>query len=302
MKAKVFTTLLILITSLHSFSQKNMISFSDDNDEWLKTDKYYTNGTFINYNWKSSPTTETSLSINQIMMTPNKISRTYYNPNDYRYGCALYLGVNTLLFNSTKKINLNVGVSIGVRGPNALGKQTQTVMHKIFDGDKPNGWGTQLESLPIFNLNMSFDKGFINTKVFDASTITSLYFGTLKQSAHESLLFRLGLLTPNYSGSIKKYSSNKVKLFIFAKPSIEYVLQNYMLSGLESKKMLQPDIEPIVWSYEYGVTLVVKRLSLSFSKIYTSKMIKNMGYYAMFGFEPIDPSHKYCNVTINYTF
>lgn len=89
-----------------------------------------------------------SFDLSQLIFTPRNTQISVPDPQDRPY--AGYLRVSgALIHDSDTQRNL-LGVSLGVIGPSALGRQVQNGFHSII-GDRPNkGWHYQLQNEPAF--------------------------------------------------------------------------------------------------------------------------------------------------------
>jgi hypothetical protein len=87
-------------------------------------------------------------SLGQNLYTPSEISQSTQDPDDRPWAAHLYLSMG--LVTATDDHLDELEVSAGVVGPWALGKQTQTFVHKYItpDSPTPKGWSNQLNNEP----------------------------------------------------------------------------------------------------------------------------------------------------------
>ena len=75
-------------------------------------------------------------SLAQLMVTPEDISTTEYQPNDYRYAGSLFVTRSFHSYNPIKKFSYQSELLVGIRGPHALARQTQTAIHALINADR----------------------------------------------------------------------------------------------------------------------------------------------------------------------
>lgn len=146
---------------------KNYISISIENDNLGGgTDQFYTSGVRLSYfnvntqvpdimeeiddhipTFDINDTTSTTYSIGQNIFTPQNISIRANQDNDRPWAAFLYgsVGLTTLEDNHIDEL----GLTVGLIGPEALGEQTQKLVHRhLTDSPMPKGWKNQLDFEP----------------------------------------------------------------------------------------------------------------------------------------------------------
>ena len=177
----------------------------------------------------------------QTIFTPNDISDPYFQRYDYFYSGALYIIRSLYSYNPVRHYSFQTEFQLGVRGPAALGKQAQTLLHRMIHYTIPMGWDNQLKNAPVINLNITFEKQVapvaMNVEVIASGTV---YFGTLRNGLTFSPQVRLGLMTPYFNGYISQFSGplahtsrkkNSVQAYIIIKPEMQLVFSNALLKG-----------------------------------------------------------------------
>lgn len=148
-------------------SDHNYLSFSFENDAiGGGTDEQYTSGVRLTYFDVETPmppvidqmaetvptfdineTTSTFFTIGQSIFTPENISIRQNQDNDRPWAAWLYgsIGMATVTDNHLDELEFTAGIV----GPEALGEQTQKLIHKhVTDSAIPKGWKNQLEFEP----------------------------------------------------------------------------------------------------------------------------------------------------------
>lgn len=87
------------------------------------------------------PAALTRFSLSQILVTPRDITRKEPDPLDAPYVGALWLGAGQVSVDDNVADML--GVRLGVIGPAAGGRRSQTLIHRLIGSDRPEGWDSQ---------------------------------------------------------------------------------------------------------------------------------------------------------------
>ncbi|MEM7679544.1 MAG: lipid A deacylase LpxR family protein [Pseudomonadota bacterium] len=151
---------------VRSDKKRNVINLSVENDLFGGgTDRYYTSG--VRLSWLNTDIetpqilksvsdrtpfferNETSVAVYSIghnLYTPEDITIEANQDNDRPWAAWLYAsaGITTLQGNHVDEFE----ATIGVVGPEALGKPIQRFVHSTFTGDDPRGWKNQLDFEP----------------------------------------------------------------------------------------------------------------------------------------------------------
>lgn len=91
-----------------------------------------------------------AISLGQNMYTPEDITTTEFQPDDRPYAGWSYLGLG-LHAKTTRRLD-TLELSLGMVGPASLAEDTQKLVHRIIDAQRPNGWKHQLANEPAINL------------------------------------------------------------------------------------------------------------------------------------------------------
>lgn len=157
----------IINERIKNAEDNNYLSLSHENDLiGGGTDENYTSGVRISYfnthasvppviddiaklipTFNLSSTTGTFFSFGQNLYTPKNIKINQLQKNDRPYAAWLYgsVGLATVTKNHIDEMEF----TLGIIGPQALGKQTQTFIHKnISNSPIPQGWKNQLKLEP----------------------------------------------------------------------------------------------------------------------------------------------------------
>lgn len=92
--------------------------------------------------------------LGQQIFTPADKSLTLPDPSDRPYAAWLYTGVNLLQDVDSRRLD-DLQATLGLVGPDALGRQVQNSVHKLFGFGKANGWSHQLRDEPAVTIGYS---------------------------------------------------------------------------------------------------------------------------------------------------
>jgi lipid A 3-O-deacylase len=223
------------------------------------TDDAYTNGTRIDYfympvhpsRWfidKHMPKAGDS-SVNvygwgimQLMFTPNDISDAGYQPNDYPWSGGLIATHTLYSYNPVKKYDFQTELVLGVMGPAALARQTQTLVHRMIHYTKPMGWKHQFRNDLLLNVDLTAEKHLAAWgSAVEVIGGGQLFAGTMLNGISLYPLIRIGHLTPYFRGYLSQYSSpgasgtvrraRKWQAYCVVKPEGQLILTNALLEG-----------------------------------------------------------------------
>ena len=314
--------LTMMLTPLLSLAQdeaparNSMLRISEDNDfiniVGNSTDKAYTNGTTIDYFYSrqnkprsffnrfypkagSNSNNIYSWGISEIMFTPNNLHDTMYQPADYPYSTAIFITHGLYSYNASTKINFHTEIVAGVRGPAALGRQTQTFIHRLLNFQTPLGWDNQLRNKVILNFNFAAEKQLLDLRgKMDIIAGAKLEAGNFTNAITFYLVIRVGKMLPYFNGLIQQFTGgwNKskpksVQLYLLFKPGVTFYAGNGMLQAnnqsfrTEGKNEKLPGIEHTVWFFNGGAVLSFKRMGISFNQNFTSALLQQLYAHAI---------------------
>ena len=196
--------------------------------------------------YKFNETTSTYYTVGQNIYTPRDISLSVLQPEDRPWAGLLYgtMGLNTI----TKNHVDDIALTLGVVGPAALGKETQTLVHEARGISSPQGWEHQLKNEPGFVLSMrrrwptQFEQD-IGSSYFSAGPSVNFSLGNIYTHLGAGLNWRLTpegsvwqdapiTVDPNMPGSgIFLTEDNKLGWMLFGGIEGRLVGRNIFLDG-----------------------------------------------------------------------
>jgi len=279
------------------------------------TDEAYTNGTrfdlFYTKNHPSSFVVDRKLphagdssinvfgwSLMQVMFTPQDITKTTFQPDDYAYAGGLFVTHSLYSYNPVKKYSYQTELLLGVMGPMALAGQAQTFVHHLIHYKKPMGWDNQLGDDPLININFTAEKQFASyQKWIEVIGGGQVFYGTAMNGVAVYPMVRIGIMHPYFNGYLSQYGTAKqkgehkghrVQAYIIVKPEAQVTFTNALLEGglfsdnthdISGKEVVTKPangLRTIVYSANYGAVVALGNFSMSFIQNSSSPWIKGV--------------------------
>jgi hypothetical protein len=294
-----------------------------ENDLWGNgTDRHYTHGTRFSY--LSSEATpvwlekasayvplfnqhghlRTSYAVGQSIFTPEDISRKDLVEDDRPYAGWLYGAVGLISDHRLRDGNLqskrldSLELNIGVVGPDAFAKETQTEVHKIVGSPKPEGWDHQLHN--ELGIMLIYDRQWqaqYNSKIWglgiDLSPHVGGSLGNVMTSVNCGLTLRVGRdlpsdygppsIRPSLPGSGFFRPTSDFGWYLFAGVEGRYVAHSIFLDGNTFRDSHSVDREPLVGDIQAGLVLTWGNTRLSFTNILRSDEFEGQSSPTEFG-------------------
>lgn len=299
-----------------------LLRIYEDNDFiniYLKgTDNAYTNGTRIDlfYTKKKKPhffvdrilpkAGDSSINvygwgITQLMYTPNNIATSDYQPYDYPYAGALFATHSLYSYNAAKKFDMQTEIELGVSGPDAFTRQTQTLVHHLIHYQEPMGWGHQSKNTLIINVNFTAEKKLADYEGWlELIAGAQVSAGTMYNALSMYPELRIGKMSPYFHGYISQYSKsrkgrNKFQGYLFAKSQPLFVLSNELLQAKAAETVSKinknadapdesgkpyHDINRVVYYLSYGAVVTSGHFSISFTQTSDNALLKDLYSHA----------------------
>lgn len=222
---------IIFLDAIHAgadvIEQGPVLSLTEENDLFVKTDRHYTQGIRLAYLapdqfFPFGPTNFYSklpplgleesvgkfgFSIGQNIYTPSDILSPAPQPSDRPYAGWLYVGA-ILQRRGVSLADLptmeELDVELGMIGPWSLAKDAQIWVHQIRSFDIPRGWGFQLKNEP--GLRIKYQRSIrlpvFGSKIFAGEFLphAGFSFGNVETSFRVGGLFRMGFYLPDDYG------------------------------------------------------------------------------------------------------
>lgn len=255
------------------FGQVEFLSFISQNDLYqpaptLKSDKDFTNGLSITYGGGvlkkmggsligielRQSSQEYSLGLAQEMFTPEDIQNPEVDSTDRPYSGLLYLAFTANSNQLLKGRKLVSKLSLGVQGPAAQAKETQSWVHGFTNNYIPAGWDNQIGNGLLLDYELIYQhlvspqftywesslqaKGHIGTvrNYFEASTVNRIgwfnssfaNFGGLRRKDQDDM--EISVKRDGKRGR-NVYVNRKWQAYLIADAYITFVLYDGTVSG-----------------------------------------------------------------------
>lgn len=259
----------------------NILTDNDNYDLEL-TDRYYSNGFIIQYNWLAK--SKDPQIIKKIHRT--ELSHKVYNPIKNNESLAAvtanldrpYAGWFSASYGATiayKKQNLLLyTITAGLLGPNALGEEVQQNWHKFIGLYKVYGWKEyQVENELGVNLSAEYYHSILKaeqSKNLSLHLVSKASLGNTFTNAAAGVLFKTGWLNAEHesgywSGNLgaSEKTFRKNEFIFFLEPTVQYQAYNATVQGglfRKDKGSFTTDIKPIVFQTKTGIMLTGNRM------------------------------------------
>lgn len=316
-------------------SVTSLLRLSEDDDYinfWgCGTDNAYTNGSRIDYFYQpahrphgilgkfapragAGSTDVYGWGLYEIMYTPDNLTKTDWQPNDYQYAGAIVAIHSRHSYNPEKKYAFRTELVMGLIGPSALGRELQSSFHRLIHYTQPMGWGHQFRNDVLLNLNLAAEKQLLTAgKWLTLIGGARVYGGTMENGAALYPMLLIGKMDPYFNGFFGHYTSpghdrrgrkNWQGYFLF-KPEMQYYAQNALLQGglfthnpnlqpgagtgkdpsLTASDALRkvdpaspkaPDLQPWVPAFTYGFVFTRGRFGFSMTENVSASALRNL--------------------------
>jgi hypothetical protein len=238
--------------SLRITSGLQLFEFEWDNDLFQQTDRYYTQGAHLYFThpaFKRNPLRfmawrpvynehHYSLSLHQEIFTPKNKEDSLKIVGDHPYAGLLYFRSTFVSTSFEKKLRLITDIDLGFTGPYTGAYTVQAYVHKLTNGSHPNGWSNQIKPMPVFNYNLTVQKGILNTNFLELIAQGRGRVGTVYDDLQVGTELKIGLFEPWFSHwkrAEKDKEKRKLQLYLSGGVYGKYVLYNAVLQGTRAE-------------------------------------------------------------------
>lgn len=276
---------LFILIRLGSYAGE--FSINTENDLVFGTDSYYTHGSKFNYlhsdsfpifdNIYKDKNKSTTFTIGQYIYTPRDKEATEPILNDRPYCGLLYLGIGL-----TARNNIWCDyweLDLGTVGPNSFAEESQNTIHKLVGSDEAMGWDNQIGNEFGFNLIYQKKYRWRYNNIFDLIPHAGACVGNFFDYINAGGAVRLGWNLPDDFGLVRMEPTARVmqnnwewlSIYGYVDFDNRFVFHNITLDGNTFKDSQSIDKESYVMDFEYGVSLRIYSLSLTYGQNERSK-------------------------------
>lgn len=286
--------------------KKHSITILWENDflNFLRSDRYYTNGIRFGYTSKEydyfNEDNSMSWAKNVSIISYNKhhitrfhisLNQEIYTPathgpgigkNDHPYGGFLYL--NTGIYNRTADTQEHIGIKIGAVGSISYAGQLQTSLHSTLGQLTFSEWDkSQLENEFIFNPYYQVTKRFYIFKTrgismdflgtFDTALGNAdIHFGTYGTiRIGHNLDNDFGMPKMNLEQDFAPVHSDKFSVYLFASGGAKVTLHNIFVEGNSTESNLGYNINLLRWEASAGLVMSYYGVRIGYIWTYYTK-------------------------------
>lgn len=268
-------------------------SFNYDNDFFSATDRYYTQGVYLELIApfiKRSPLSRLLIPLNkrsqnyyglmarQDCFTPGSIRYDTLNYLDRPYAATMYLSHFLISIDELKRRRFTTKLDLGIIGPCAVCEEEQKGIHRALVNIQPLGWENQLSTDYIVNYTLGLEQGLFTSRYFEAMASGDLRAGTIYDDISLGIMIRGGFMAGYFKqlGIIKNApdsyrDKNKFQLYGFAKAKTRFVGYNATIQGglfdKDIHSLPASSINRYVLQGTYGIVIAYKRFSAEYTKI-----------------------------------
>ena len=293
---------------------KGIFSLVFENDIFSGHDANYTNGIRLGWispetnvpdwlRWSadwlpldSSGNKRYSVAVGQSLFTPSNILTAAPQPGERPYAGWLYGSVGAL--SDTGTTLDNVMLTLGVVGPAALGRQTQTDVHRIIGDDKPQGWDNQIKNEAGVELDYERKwRGILEFSPFglgvDIIPHVAANLGNIYTQAIAGATMRIGYdlpqdygpprIRPSVPGSDFFIPSKEFGGYLFLGTEGRAVARNIFLDGNTFRDSASVDKENFVGSLSAGIAFTIDDTRISYTHVFMTDEYKTQAAPERFG-------------------
>ena len=231
-----------------------------------------------------------SIDISQSLFTPRNTQAAQPILGDRPY--AGWLHADFGLIHDTDDARSYVGLSLGVVGPSALGKEVQNGFHNLI-GDTPNlGWRNQIKDepavelyaeqtyrIPLYHFNAAGLYG-IETDVLPSAT---LGVGTVRDYFQGGVVLRLGQglgsdfgaarIRPGITGTDAYTATRPFAWYVFAGADGQAIARDVFLDGATFRDSQGPHVtkRPLVGELEGGLGVLAYGVRITYTQTWQTE-------------------------------
>lgn len=249
--------------------------------------------------------------LGQKIFTPEDTQRTDLIDDDQPYAGWLYMSA---AFHNKNQYELDTfEIQLGMVGPAALGEETQNFVHDLRGFEEARGWDNQLENEPGIILIAEHKDRLVQQNLhsrfgYDVISYYGGGAGNVHTYANAGLEARIGWNVPIDFGSTRirpggdtnapvdssdpRFSNTSpFSLHAFAGVTGTVVLRNIFLDGNTFTDSHSVDKRWLVGDLALGVSLIYRRLKLSYTQVLRTRE-----------FDRQDDNHEFGSISLSYTF
>lgn len=250
------------------------------------------------------------VSAGQLMYTPETIDATQLLVDERPYAGFLYADI-AYHIRSEDQLD-TVGITLGIVGPAALGKEAQDFIHDLRGFDKFQGWDNQLENELGIQILYEHKHRLFKHRLFgplshDLIGHSGISLGNVATYLNFGAEYRFGWQLPTDFGTsaVRPGGDNSAPgrndprlnqpgfsgFHGFISFDTRLIGRDIFLDGNTFRDSHSVDKEPVVADLSVGVSFTVNRWKVSFAKVFRTREFKKQPH-----------SHSYGSLSLSYSW
>lgn len=286
------------------YQDKFEVSLMNDNDVYLlkRSDRYYTNGIFVNFMMRISPKSKSTLDfeLGHSLYTGGEVVRDRDLYWDRQFAAKFSLKTTLSRFIDSNRV-FRYGINLEQVGPKAKGEEIQNFIHNVFNMYELKGWDSSVSNSFGIDLFGNYEEEWFQSpnNVFAISTGARMIVGTHNVLGTIAIPVRLGRLKSFDKSVFSKGHLNDSEMndefYVFYRPSLTYQVKNSSFGDsriLDGNTIIENELVPFVFTNELGFTYAKKRSTFTLALIRYNSEIKYLKY----------SHHQYGSLKYSYRF
>ena len=301
--------ILLLIPSAHADNgwERQTVSVIWDNDATYGTDRHYTQGAQLTYysaddelpGWMrkisdflpdvgfDTEARKWGLNVGQQIFTPDDLNTGRLIEDDRPYAAWLFAGLKLQRRGPGSfgwPVMETIRFEAGVIGPEALGREAQSIVHLV----EPEGWRNQLRTEPGFLLY--YDRRYLYRHALNERNWHLDFLPYLTLAGGNIMTYgglggnaRIGWNIPDEFETVKALTDFAYGWYFFLGLEGRAVAHNIFLDGNTIRDSHSVDKEPLVGDFRTGLSLVLKRFEITASQTFRSREFERQKHNDSFG-------------------
>ncbi len=222
-----------------------------------------------------------SIDLSQSIFTPRNTQARVPDPQDRPY--AAWLHTDLALIHDTEDTRSIIGVSLGVVGPSALGRQIQNGFHSLIGDNANRGWHYQLADEPAAEVLVQQTyrlpvTSFGGVEV-DALPALTVGLGTVRDYVQAGVTFRLGQglgsdfgaprIQPGLSGADAYTPTRPFAWYVFAGADAQGIGRDIFLDG-STWRTNTPHVSkrPYLGELQAGLAVMAYGVRITYTQVF----------------------------------
>lgn len=312
--------LLSSVVQAETETSESFVSLQMENDFFADSgDRYYTHGTQLSFlNMEAPPALLEKVAewtpfyqqgdgmnlvqytLGQKIFTPNNTEASAVVDGDRPYAGYLYFS-GAVLSQISHHQNIDYGnmfeVTLGIVGPSAMSKETQTGFHNLMGIDSPQGWDNQLEDELAVGLMYSRFwrqvQPLTKELEFGVNPHISMSLGNVYTYGAGGVMFRIGNnlrrdlsppnIRPGFPGLAYFQRSNEASWYGYLGFETRLVLRDIFLDGNTFADSHSVEKELLVGDMQFGIVYTWEDWRITFSNMLRTDEFKTQQVATQYG-------------------